>query len=95
MGDESYTQIALTQSIDILAERIHDLTTKTGQPRANEALKLMNPLVGKLHSVGIIASTIAPTSPEVGAMIWGSIAMIATVRPPLIPAVISKILICS
>jgi len=78
VGQDSYAKIVVTKSLDSLAERIESLTTASNHPRAHETLKNMRPLVSQLKSVSGIATIIAPTSPEVGAMIWGSIAMIAT-----------------
>jgi hypothetical protein len=78
-GQDSYSKIVLTRSVDTLADRIQDLTAGTKNSRAREALRLMSPLVGQLNSVSGIANKIALTSPEVGAMIWGSVALIVTV----------------
>lgn len=40
----------------------------------------IGPLIKQLESVGGLVSIIAPTNPELGAMIWGGLGVIATVR---------------
>ncbi len=78
MGDDSYFRILLTE-FDALEEEIRKLSVSSKDEQAREVAKRMRRLVQQLQPLNGVASAIAPTCPEIGALIWGSLTVVASV----------------
>lgn len=67
-------QILFKQSIESLESNYDPSSSET--PESNSADQI-RPLIEQLKSVSGVASAIAPTCPELGAILWGSVELIA------------------
>ena len=82
-GRDVYVDKCLSSSYQLVEEDLNKLTAQLDQTsKERDALRRVQPLLKPFQVVEELALIIAPTSPEVGIIIWGSLTILTMVRFP-------------
>ncbi|KAI0416117.1 P-loop containing nucleoside triphosphate hydrolase protein [Xylaria grammica] len=72
----TYVQVALANCVDTLEGEIERISPRGLYSPTADIFDRVRPFVKQLRSASEVVSVIAPTSPEIGAIIWGSVSFI-------------------